>query len=89
MEPEITTEPSGLISQKDLLALAGQLAEAARMVVGGKDLNGFETPPATTRTLTNWCRELEHALCAYDRAILHNVKLIAKAERDAEKDVEN
>jgi hypothetical protein len=56
--------------EQELLKLAGELATAARNVVGGEDLNGINIRPATVRDIGEKCKDLSVALDRYDRAIL-------------------
>lgn len=54
----------------EMLHAAGKLADAARRVVGGRDLNGFDIAPATINTLTASADMLRLAVDAYDAEII-------------------
>ena len=61
------------MSDKDLTELlhaSGKLAEAARRVVGGRDLNGFAIAPASVLSVSAVADQLRAALDAYDEEVI-------------------
>lgn len=56
---------------KNVLYSAGELAEAARAVVGGRDfITGLELSPASSLALSTLLVSLRDKVDAYDEAIL-------------------
>jgi hypothetical protein len=56
------------------LQLAGEVASAARALVGGIDLNGWYIKPATVDSVGRLSEALRTALDAYDRHIIEMLR---------------
>lgn len=67
---------------RELLRLAGQMADAARNVVGGPHITIGHVSPATVFTLGYACEALRKTVDEYDRAIqrVHHESRVRESE---------
>jgi hypothetical protein len=70
-------------SKSDLLKAAGRLADAARLIVGGPDLNGFQVAEPTISTLGERCIQLRQVVDEYDQLILSRARRIGGLKHDS------
>lgn len=65
---------------KRLLQLAGNLADSARRLVGGHDLNGWPINPANIYNVAQLAEELRRALDNYDQEVINLLESRISAE---------
>lgn len=61
-------------NNKELLKLAGKMADAARMIVGGNVLTCGRAAPANVYRIGDLCEKLREAVDAYDDAIIESMR---------------